>query len=730
MKGAGRVGTIAPRRASCETVAEDMTEGKTMDAPANGGLDAIFSPRSIALVGASDDPARIGGRPLAYLRHSGFDGPIYPVNPKRVTVQGVPAFASVAALPAAPDLALLAVPAAATLEAVEACAAAGVKGAIVFAAGFAEMGQAGVAEQRRIADAARAGGMRLLGPNCLGAADAATGYYGTFSIMLDEAFLTPGPVAIVSQSGAYGSHVAQLARTRGLGIRHWITTGNEGDVDLAEALLWTVERDDVRVVIAYAEGIRRRETFFAALERARERGVAIVMMKVGRSDVGARAVGSHTAALAGSDAVFDAVCRQYGVHRARSTVEQIDVAYACARGHYPSGNTLGIFTMSGGLGIQMADDADAVALDVAPMPDEAQAELKALLPYASPVNPVDATAQAMTDLPLMSRYIGTMIERGGYDMFAAILGTAPALPSYAERLAEALDAAAANSGVLRAVTMNAPAAAVRAYEERGFLVFDDSVALTGALGALVRFRESFARPKMAAVPLPSPFRATGPLSEHGAKAVLGAAGIAFPNERLARNPEEAAAAARAIGFPVVVKICSPDIAHKTEVGGVMVGVADAAAVTAATETLLARAAAVAPGARIEGVLVAPMIAGGVETIAGIHIDATLGPVVMFGLGGIFVEVLKDVTFRAVPFDVDEAHRMIAETNAAALLRGVRGTEPADVAALADTLAALSRFAAANADRLAGVDINPLKVMPQGQGAQPLDALVLMREGGG
>jgi acyl-CoA synthetase (NDP forming) len=702
------------------------------DAPqdARSGLAALFSPRSIAIVGASDDAARIGGRPLKYLRGSGFAGPVYPVNPKRATVQGERAYASIADLPTVPDLALLAVPAAATRQAVEDCAKAGVKAATIFAAGFAEMGEEGKAEQARIVAAARASGMRLLGPNCLGAADSASGYYGTFSVMLDDGFLEPGPIAIVSQSGAYGSHIAQLARNRGLGIRHWITTGNECDVDMAEALRWVVDRAEVKVVMAYAEGVRNRALFFEALDIARRNGIGVVMLKVGRSEAGAQAVGSHTAALAGSDAVFDAICRQYGVYRARSTAEQIDIAYALSRAGIPSGNKLGIFSMSGGLGIQMADDGDAAGLEITPMPEAAQAELKALLPYASPVNPVDATAQAMTDLPLMTRYIQVVLEQGGYDMFVAILGTTPALPSYSARLAEALEAAGDGDGILRAVTMNAPVEAVRAYEARGFLVFDDSVALTRALGALVSFRESFARAaasKPAMPALPAPFVATGTLSEYGAKALLSEAGMSFPGEHLATTPDDAAAAATAIGFPVVLKICSPDIAHKTEVGGVLVGLKDAAAVRDGTNVLIERARAAVPDARIEGVLVAPMIGGGTEVIAGVSIDATLGPVVMFGLGGIFVEVLKDVTFRAVPFSVEEAHRMIAETNAAVVLRGVRGAPAGDVEALAETLAALSRFAAANESRLAGVDINPIRVMPAGEGVVPLDALVLLSE---
>jgi acyl-CoA synthetase (NDP forming) len=421
--------------------------------------------------------------------------------------------------------------------------------------------------------------------------------------------------------------------------------------------------------------------------------------------------------------------RQYGVHRARTTAEQIDVAYACASGRYPAGNTIGIFTMSGGFGIQLADDAEEAGLDVAPMPDEAQAELKALLPYCSPRNPVDATAQAVTDLTLMTRSIAAMLEKGGYDILAAILGTGPGSKSFAESLRQALLAAVqGRDAQIRALTMSAPSAAVRSYEEAGFLVYEDGSALAHALGALVRFRENFARARTARkvapaarMPLPD-----GPLSERAAKDLLGRAGLTFPHEILVPPGGDAGAAAAEIGCPVVIKVSSPDIAHKTEVGGVVVNIKTPAEARTAAADMLARLRAQAPGAHIEGVIVAPMITGGVEAIVGVAQDPSLGTVVMFGLGGIFVEVLKDVTFRAAPFDEDEAHRMIREIRGYAMLEGARGAPPADIEALAGLLSTLSRFAAAHADRISSIDLNPVLVMPRGQGVSPLDALLVLK----
>lgn len=691
-------------------------------------LSPLLSPRSIALVGASDDPTRIGGRPLRYLRESGYAGAVYPVNPKRESVQGLKAYASIASLPQVPDVALLAVPAAATVAAVKACAERGVGSAIVFSAGFAEAGEAGRALQEEISAIARESRMRVLGPNCLGVFNAQAGYYGTFSAIFDAGFMQPGPLAIVSQSGAYGSHLAHLARQRGLGINYWITTGNECDVDVAEALDWVVEQPGVKVVMAYAEGIRNRESFLNALEKARRNEVAIVFMKVGRSQVGAQAVSSHTAALAGSDAVFDAVLRQYGVYRARTTAEQLDVAYAAARGRFISGNRLGIFTLSGGFGIQMADDAEQAGLDVSPMPEAAQETLRELLPYASPNNPVDATAQALTDLPLMSNFIRAMLDQGGYDLFTAILGSGPASPTFAGSLRQAMaEATVGNDDCLKCLTMSAPPDIVRSYEEQGFLVYEDGSALINALGALVGFRRSFdlaraggaATPAVATVDIPR--RA---MSEHEAKTVLSQAGIPFLPEVLIAPGEDPGSAARDLGFPLVMKISSPDLPHKTEVGGVRLHLKDEQQVREAMASMLASVRRQAPQAHIEGITLQPMVSGGVETIVGVFSDPSMGPMVMFGLGGVFVEVLKDVTFRVAPFDHSEALRMIREIRGFAMLEGVRGAPPSDIEALAQLLSQLSVFAASHAGQIDSIDLNPVVVLPQGQGVLALDALIV------
>jgi len=690
-------------------------------------ITPLLEPASIALLGASDDPTRIGGRPLRYLREAGFKGRIYPVNPNRELVQGMRAYKTLADLPEAPELVLVALPANLTVGALGDAAARGAKAAIVFSAGFAETGTIGAALQEEIAAIAASTGMRVLGPNCLGAFNAELGYFGTFTQSMDRAFPKPGNIAVVSQSGAYGSHIAYLARERGMGVKYWITTGNEVDVDVAESLLWLVRRPDVSVVMAYAEGIRDQDTFVAALGYARRHRKAIVFMKVGRSAIGAEAAASHTAALAGADAIYDAVFRQFGVHRARTTAEQLDVAYACSRGIYPAGNKLGIITLSGGMGVQMADAADEAGLDVAPMPLDAQAELQALLPFATPRNPVDVTAQALNDMQLLSANMQMMLERGGYDAIIGIFSSVPSTRTLSDPLRKALhDGSRGYADRLFVLTMAASREIVAGYEAAGFLVFEDNNHAITALAAITGIGRSFAAAAEAVDAPPASDTAIpeGPMGEHASKALLAKAGIPVAIEHLARTPDDAADAADQIGYPVVLKIASIDIPHKTEIGGVLLAVTNAAAVRAGVALLIERARAARPDARLDGVLVSPMLSGGVETILGVHRDPVFGAVVMFGIGGIFVEVMKDVTFRMAPFGVEEARRMIREIKGASLLDGVRGQGAADIDALAEALAALSRFAAANAGSIASVDVNPFLVMPKGRGAVALDALVV------
>ena len=697
--------------------------------PDFSSLTPLLAPRSVAVIGASDDPTRIGGRPIAYMRAQGFRGAILPVNPKRTEIQGLPAYPTIESLPETPDVAIVAVPAAGAVAMVEALGQRGVKGAIVFTAGFAEVDTEGAAEQARMIEAARAHGMRLLGPNCLGLFNARIGFYPIFSSSFETGWPRPGRIGIASQSGAYGTHLFVVARNRGLGTPVCVTTGNEGDVTLGDVIGWLAEDPETDVIAAYAEGIRAADGLLAALERARAARKPVVMMKVGRSALGQAAARSHTASIAGDDAVTEAVLAEFGVVRARSTEEMLDIAYAATKRIYPAGNTLGVITVSGGAGVLISDAAEQLGLAMPPMPEPAQAQLRALVPFAAPRNPVDCTAQVFNEISLVGRFAEAVVAEGAYASVLAFFSQTGGAASIAPRLRAQLAAVRARHPErLYVLSVLAAPDVVADYESDGFLVFEDPTRAVNAIHAMGRFGDAFARaeppppPPMPAIALP----AATP-SEAEAKRILAAAGIGIVPERVVDSAEAAATAAAALGFPVVMKIVSPDILHKTEIGGVLVGIADADAARTGFATLLARAGAARPVARIEGVLVAKQVQGGVECLLGIHRDPVFGPIAAFGLGGIFVEVLKDVVFRRCPFGVDVAREMIGAIRGAALLQGARGRQPADIAALAQMLSRLSAFAAQAGERLRAVDLNPVFALPEGEGALAADAVLEIGE---
>ncbi len=640
-------------------------------------LDPLLAPRSIAVVGASDDPTRIGGRPISYMLSQGyverFGGRILPVNPKRDRVQGLPAYPSIAALPETPDAAIIAVPPGAATDAVDQLGARGTRAAIVFTAGYAETGN-DAAEAGLIA-AARRHGMRLLGPNCLGLFNARLGYFPIFSSSFENGWPRPGRIGIASQSGAYGTHVFAVSRDRGLGTPICVTTGNEADVTVADVVGWLVEDPDTDVIAAYVEGVRDGDAFCAALAEARAARKPVVVMKVGSSRLGAVAARSHTASLAGDDSVTEAVLAEFGAHRARTTEEMLDIAALATRRVYPAGNTLGVITISGGAGVLISDAAERLDLPMPEMPEGAQAELKALVPFAAPRNPVDCTAQAFNDMSLIGRFAESMVVNGGYHSVLGFFTQVGASPSIAPALrAQMKSVRDRHPERLYVLSVVAPRERVQEYEADGFTVFEDPTRATVAIAAMGRFGDAFAARPCEAPPLvPPPALPAESPDEAGAKRLLAAAGIASVPEQACATPDEAAAAAAQLGWPVVLKLLSPDILHKTEIGGVLLGVGDEMGVREGYALLMGRARERAPNARVEGVLVAKQVVGAVEVAMGVHRDPVFGPVAMVGLGGVFIEVLRDVALHRCPFGVEVAERMIRGLRGAALL--LRGAGP-------------------------------------------------------
>jgi acyl-CoA synthetase (NDP forming) len=687
----------------------------------------LLNPRSVAVVGASDDPTKISGRPLHFLLRAEFAGPIYAVNPSREQAQGLRCYPSIAELPRTPDLVLIAVPAQAVLDVVRDCAQSGVPVAIVTSAGFGETDEDGRELQRKICAAARHGGVRLLGPNCLGAFNAFTGMYATFSQTLMSGFPTAGPVAVVTQSGAYGSHLAFLSQRRNLNIGFWVTTGNEADITVAEVLEWMVDRPEVQVILVYVEGVRDGAAFRGALTRARSNRKPVIVLKVGRSADGTRMAGSHTGALSGADEVYDAVLRQAGAYRAGSIEEQLDVGYVCARATPRPVRRLGVVTVSGGVGAHICDVAATYGLPLPRLPRPVQRQLHQMVPYASVANPVDCTAAALQDTALTSAAFRALLRDGACDAVVGFFSTVPSNAVFAQRLQEAMISGVAGyPAALLVICMVAGPDTISRYEEAGALVFEDPNRAVRAIAALGRFGESF---ESALDERPEPIEPLGPLepraySEVEAKTLLAAAGVPVPRELLAHDADEAAAAARLIGLPVALKIVSPDIVHKSDAGGVALALTDIDSVRDAHDSILTAVHRVHPTASVEGVLVSPMAAAGTELIVGAKVDPTFGPVIMVGLGGVFVETFRDVALRPAPVDHSTARAMLSELAGAAVLEGARGREPADLDAIARCVVAVSRFAAGHGENLREVEVNPLVAYPKGQGVLALDAMLV------
>jgi acetate---CoA ligase (ADP-forming) len=700
------------------------------------GLDALMAPRSIAIIGASQDATKIGGRPVDLLRRYSYAGQIYPVNPKASVVQGLQAYASLDELPEAPDLAIIAVDAEKTPEAVEQCAGRGVRSVVVFSSGFAELGEKGRAMQDRLRVAARRTGMRLLGPNCLGAVSVADRAIATFSIVLEHSLPAAGSLGIVSQSGNLGSFTMRMASDRGVGVSRFMTTGNECDIDIADGIAWLARDPATKVILCCVEACRDAGRLIAALTEARDAGKPVLVLKIGTSAAGQAAAASHTGALAGSDAVFDALLARCGAVRVRSIEELIELGHAASillPDRLPKGSRLAVVTASGGFGVLLADAAQAVGLSLPELSEATQRTILELVPFASARNPVDATAQMSSRPDLLQKILSAVVADDRSDVIVLPLPFSLHMPRLRSVYMEALRHIRAQYPDRPVILcVDGPPDALAELHAMGYPTIASFDGCCAVVAALARLQAAAKAPKDAS---PSAIAKASPLSteafrhELGAKRALADAGIPVLAEQLVSNADTAARAASEMGFPVVLKIASPDLPHKTEVGGVAIGLRSEAEVRQAHAEMLSRVAAKAPQAAIDGAIVAPMAQGLSELILGSRIDPVFGPVVMVGLGGIFAEIFQDTAVQMAPVSETQAMAMLISLRAFAVLNGARGRRRADLEAAARAIAALSRFAVAHAESVAEIDINPLLLKAEGEGAVALDALLVPRTGG-
>ena len=698
---------------------------------ASNGLGPLFSPRSVAVVGASQDTTKIRGRLLKTLVDGDFTGPIYPVNPSSTTIQDLPAYPDVLSLPQAVDLVLIAVAADQVMAVLEQCAIRGCKAAAIYSAGANGLPH-GQRLQDHVAAFAQRTGMRILGPNCEGYLDAEAGLLATFSPTLQ--FVSPSPpqlldgrarVGIVSQSGAMAFALFSRARQLHIPIRHLVSTGNEADVDLLEVTEHLIAEGSCRALLLFVEGFRDAQRFAAVAQKAADAGIALVISKIGQSGAGQRAAVSHTSHLTGADTAYEAAFRRFGAIRVQTPEEMLAVAAAISAGAVPRGRRVAIVTTSGGAGGWAADICEQAGLDVPELDAGFKRQLEAIVPnYGSAENPVDVTASVVEDggKTLLS-IMEAMGKAPGIDLGLVIVSlvSSDRLVRIEPQL-KALYQATGNPLVFHSPGLPGQAAldvlARVGGVHLGLSEFARAMVLLDEWSAFIEKRKS-ARPSSVLADTESV--ACAALST---RELLAHWGVPQPGEVLVNDVESAVRAAAAMGGAVALKIASPDIAHKTEAGGVLLGLESADTVRAGFEQILKSVRSHAPKARIDGIQVQQMMPPGREMVVGMVRDPDFGPMMMLGLGGIYVEVLRDVTFELAPMNLDQAHAMIGRLRARALLDGVRGELPADVDALAALLVNVSEMVSEPTTQVRELDLNPVIVYPQGRGAYAVDALVV------
>lgn len=678
------------------------------------GLQALLNPESILILGASADFSKVSGRTLKYLLDKGYAGRIFPVNPKYQTLGPLKCYPNIAAVPEPADLAVVAVPAKAVAGALRELGRRGVKSAVVFSSGFAETGDAGRALEIEAVAAARESGLRLCGPNCLGLINAFDKVIATFG-QFAEGDTPAGPVGFVTQSGAFGTAIAALARRRGLGLGYFVNTGNEGDVDFVQAMRAVLDDPRIKVGAGYIEGLRDGPGLLLLADFALQQGKPLVLTKVGKTDAGARAAASHTGALAGADNVFDGAVRGHGIIRARNEEHMLDMVEVFTRCGLPQGKGLGIITQSGGAGVLMADRAEEQGAAVPVLSAATQQALQQVIPgFGAAANPVDVTGQFVADPALLRDSVHIVLSDPG--VHAGIIWI-QLMDGYVDVLIDIFnDIQAQATKPFVVCWVAAPERALNALRKLGIAVLRGAEPAVDAVAALMRYAEARRNwlddnTGAAASPRFKLPAAAGLVSSIVAQQTLEACGVTTARAIETTSADAAVAAAQKLGYPVALKIESPDIAHKTEAQGVRLGLGDEGAVRSAFAAIMNNAQQYRPGARLAGVIVQSMARGDVELVIGLQHDPVFGVVVMVGLGGIHIEVLKDVIFRKAPVTAAEAGRMLGELRSKAILDGVRGKPPINREALMRMISAVSQFGAAAGGRLQELDLNPVLAGP-------------------
>lgn len=701
-------------------------------------FERLFEPRSIAVVGVSDDSARPGSQAVLTLLRYGYAGRIYPVNPKYPDFEGMKCYPSVAAIEGEVDVVVIGVPARGVLPVIEECAAKGVPFAVVLSGGFREAGAEGIERQARMLEVARKAGMRIVGPNCLGLASIHNAAYAAFGSITRPPRLEKGGVSLVTQSGGFGYSIALACAAAGIGFRHVIATGNEADIDAVQFMEALLDDAETKIIVAYIEGLQNGRALLDVGRRALALGKPLLVWKGGVTEQGAHAAASHTANMTGSYDFYQAMFTQSGIVEIQEIHEAVDYIKALEGRRFPAGRKVAVMGGSGGSAIVFADAGERAGLQLATFTEETERRLSEVVPEIGAVhNPVDFTAGYITanNMERFGKAVQAVLEDPNVD--AVCVNFATTGGSGCRAGAQVLKDLVARSDKPVVVFLSTPMSeagdALPIFAEAAIPVLPSPARAARAIAVLARYREAQARNADSgahdtARKVPAAYRspllaaASGALSEADSKALIQRAGIAVTRDILVQCMDDLPL--QSLTPPFAVKVVSADIAHKTEVGGVKLDLSTRDELEAAIDEVLANARALAPQARIDGVIVSEMLSGGFELIAGAVNDVVFGPVIVVGAGGIHAEILGDTSCRLAPFDERTAREMIDELKCRAILDGARGSPALDVRAVAKALAALSQFAWHNRDTIAEIDINPLFALPAA--AIAADALIVTR----
>jgi len=699
------------------------------------GLEKLFNPSTIAVIGASRTPGKVGYAILSNIISSGFKGEVYPINPNATEILGLKCYPRISDVPSDIDLAIISIPAQMVIDIAEECGKKGVKYLVVISAGFKETGPEGLVREVRLQTVCRRYGMRILGPNCLGFIDTYTPLNASFAATQP----LKGPIAFISQSGALATSILNWSKSVGVGFSKFVTLGNRADIDESDIIESLCVDPNTKVILLYLESVSNGDKF-RMIARTVSSVKPVIAVKAGASHHGAVAASLHTGSIAGSDSAYEAVFKQCGIVRARSLEELFNAARLFASQPIPKSYSTVIVTNAGGPGILATDACERYGVELKPIPIELARDLRAKLPPAASLhNPIDILGDA--DAERYRTTLETILARGDVDALIVIL--TPQAMSQPRETAEVLAEIKSRypdkvilASFIGGEEMSEAKAILR---KSGIVDFDFPDDAASALSLLFNYKRSIER--LRNIPEPQKLKDVDRefvetllsrfklerrvnLLSYEAFQILSAYNIPTVSCRLARTPEEAVKIAEEIGYPVVVKVSSPEILHKTDVGGVKLNLNSPSEVADAFEEVVSNARKYMPRANIYGVEVSKMVARGMEVIVGMHRDPQFGPLIMFGLGGIYVDFLRDVSFRVAPLSAEEALDMIKETRSYTLLRGVRGGGPSDIESLVDVIVRVGLLSTEFRE-IADMDLNPIFVYEKGKGCIAVDAKITL-----